>query len=298
MAQINTQQTIDSITHYLDPTHSTYVSFEDALKNKDGDGFCQNGITMCYGHPEGINAITRAYSSLEENIDVKLFAESIAHAINRFATGFSTGQDVLCYPHFLLHGIAKSTLFEIIEQIEANSRIVHEMILVRESLIKRFGDIKKLDDNFCFILSNGQTDDFDGLSFQLFHIDQTLSSLSLLAKAGFFIDVTNNEAIIVNVQGRKNSKEGSKDSIKQNSRLGREYARFASHHEGQEPRVFVLNQLCIFLADIGVKTVRVIRPEEHLMHISEHSGFRTNYDQILEDAGFDIENKIYRVKSL
>ena len=298
MAQIDVPNTAASIASYLGEAGHSRVSFSSALRHSDTSGFGQRGIVMCYDEPEGIGAIARAYSTLKEKPEREVFGKTIADAINRFASFFPEGEHNLCYAHFLLHGIARETLPEVVEQIRTNARIIHEMIAARDTIEEKFGPQKQLEGGLRLQLCRGQTDDFHGLSFQLYHPVQSASDSHPFAKAGFFIDTTNNEAIIVNVQGRKNKLGKSGESLKQDRILGREFARFAHYHSGQEPRVFVLNRLCDFLTDLGIKAARVIRPEEHVMHIGKHPGFHASYDEILKQAGFEMQDVVYRAKVL
>lgn len=298
MAKINVPNTAAFITSRLDPRVLAPCSFGDALEFPNPDNNKGRGITMCYGDPEGIAAITRAYDSLTEEQDINVFGLAVAEAIDQFASFFPEGEHNLCYPHFLLHGIARPTLTEVVEQIRNNARIIIGTLSVRDSIRAQFGKPRLIDGGLSLCIRNGLGDDFDGLSFQLFHPDQPLSDNNPFAKAGFVLDTSINQATVVNLQGRKKQTSEDPMSKKQYRAQGRAFARFPTDHNGLDPRAFVLNHLCEFLGEIGIKTVRAIRPEEHLMHIGKHPGFRANYDEILEIAGFHVQDQVYRLREL
>lgn len=270
------------------------------------------GIVLCYGDDEGMAAIVRAYQNLQVPASEERFAQLIAAEFKAFAGQFPAHDHNLCYAHFLLHGLRQNSAEQVAAKIADNARIIAETGKMEETLLGMSVPECRVQ-GYRFRLERGVTDDYQGISFVLESRNSTLT-LSPLAKAGFFIDATNAQAVVINVQGRKNLhrkpealdtndpriREGHAQRFANYRRAaeeGRMYARFGAA-AGLDPRSYVLTELFGMLKQAGVSEVKVIRPSEHVMHIGNHPGFRAAYESVLHEAGMTRLDSLYYGRKL
>ena len=160
-----------------------------------------------------------------------------------------------------------------------NARIIRESLASRTKVYAKFANHSpQVVDGYHLILEDGVADDFEGLSLQLRRqVDQERRRHDpVFAKVGFYLDTTNKLAYVSNCQGRLVSVDRDPQARRKQRKLGQEYARFG-HLAGNEPRAYVATKLFELLAGMGIEKVRAIRPQEHLMAIGKHPGFRANY---------------------
>lgn len=275
--------------------------FEAALTNRPVDHDWTTklkrpaGLTMCYGDPEGIAAIARSFNQLQQPTSLERFAALVTESLQRFAQNYSEDTHNLCYAHFLLHGLALPSAREVAAKIDDNARIISETSKVQDSFLQQM--LPKIPvDGYVFKLERGDTDDFNGISLQLQSTARSFSNV--FAKVGFFIDTSSSSAIVINVQGRRILNTSDEQFKRQQKEEGRQFARLAARL-GMDPRAYVLTKAFTLLEAFGVKEIRAIRPEEHVMAIGNHRGFRANYRHVLESVGMQpIDDTYYSITRL
>ncbi len=304
MVKIAVSRFADKIKEYLlSPEKFRQEAVVDTLnvidpQSKWGE---RKGITFGYNTGLVMQLLARAYHSLSNGCDTAEFSVQVAQAVQNFAEPFSN-QDNLCYPHFLFHGLVQQNLDGIVEKLECNSRIIHETFGDRNRIMDEHGYVS-IDDGLTLAMSNGATDDFFGIAYLLARKNNLLlsSACGYVAKASFFVDITNKDIYVMTLQGRRfdSSDLVNSHSSREEEKLEaeREYSRIGNVL-GMSPRRFILEKVMDFGRENGFTRIKVIKPEEHPMFIERHKGFLANYEPVIRKAGITEENGCYLEKRI
>ena len=255
----------------------------------------KQGITFGYTGELVMVLLLRAFNRLLEKPSAEAFAERVSKAFQDFARPFP-GEPTMCYPHFLLHGIANQTLEGVAGKIEENSRIIHETIANKGAIVQGVGRVSVQGDLYIDLYS-GLVEDYFGIACVMAKKGASLvsSASNYIAKASFFVDATNGDLYVLTIQGGS-FKDGlgiSLASAEDRLHAGeREYARI-NHTLGMSPRRFVLAKLMEIGKKMGYKKIRVVKPEEHPMFIGHHQGFFGGYELVIRKAGIAINSGCY-----
>jgi hypothetical protein len=237
--------------------------------------------------------IERAYRGLNEQTDVKDFSQAIAKALQTYATPIADG-DYACfpYPYFLLHGLEKPTVSDVVSQLEENARVIHETLVARDQFMEKYGCATYLKQETKMLMEEGSAEDTFGICCYLTRADELQphgTDSSYISKVSFFLDTLNREIIVITIQGQR-IQQGNKER-------SRGFARLA-HNLKMDPRTYILNNIC----EIGRKElyekIRVIRPLVHPMFLDTHEGFMARYEPVILKAGINTENGCYLETSL
>ncbi len=243
------------------------------------------------------------------------FARRVAYRIQEHCRSFD-GSYAVSYAHFLLHGLPRTGIDAVVNKIADNSRIIHETIRERGAWFTRNFEVNLTGpQDYVMHLSLGDSETYHGLSLCMTVLDKDPSE-EFLAKVGFFIDAKNNSAVVLNLQGQRNSKTITPDSNSQNSESeprdlqtdgherhltrrerGREFFK-ATSKLGMDPRTSLLLVLSSFCEQVGLQQIKVVKSKEHPMSIAGHEGFKGNYDHCALEAGFVDSNEVYFEKAL
>jgi hypothetical protein len=286
-------ETVDSVVYGKETSYFDFYQFA-------GIRFGGNtGLVM--------QLLKRAYDGLAVKPDVKEFSQSMTSAMQYFAKLFKEeDRDAhLCYPHFLLHGINKPSLEEAVDKFRNNARIIHETIDVSRELIKKTNHsfMKKWEsgereicENYCNMLYNGLGDDYFGISYCILHSKQITigSGCGYVAKTSFLLDQTNKDLYVILIQGGRFGKEGKESGAEERRRRWNEIQKVT----GKDPRTLVLMKIKELGKELGMKRIRVIKPEHHPMFIEGHKGFTGKYELVIRNAGINIENECYLEEKL
>lgn len=310
MVKINQAAFADQISAYIKNT-ATFdekkveatlnLPFTETLKLNNGETFTRDvhqGIRFGHNTQLVMDLLAQAYRALRVKSNAVVYSQVIANAIQRFAEAFPSG-DNLCYPHFLLHGIKRPTLDEIVQKIDENSRIIYETTTVRQDIIKKQAQMN-IGYGLKIAYDFGHTDDYFGIASILVKEDEKYfsSTSRYISKVSFLIDDTNKELYVITIQGRRPSDRCDKNHkpIKDKQK-GREYARITGRL-GMDPRAFLLSKLAEWSKEHGFKKIKVIKPEYHPMFIEKHEGFLGKYEPVIKQAGVTQENGCYLEASL
>lgn len=261
------------------------IPFEER-KIFDGEPYSsvnRRGITFDYTMQLAMQLIERAYNRLTDGSYIQDYAKAVAKAMQRFARPFPKDEVTMCYPHFLLHGIAQPTLEEVADKINTSGRIIHETLSAGDKLREDYG-VVKFNGNLRLSMSGGCVDDYFGIAYLLAKQDAVLlsSAASYIAKVSFFVDTTNKEIYVITVKGSK-----FKDTNQE-----KEHDRIASGL-GMGTRRFLLEKLKQFGKKKGFKKIKVVKPQEHPMFIEGHKGFLGTYEPVIRKAGITEDNGCY-----
>lgn len=250
------------------------------------------GIRFGHNFPLVFQLSERAFRGLEEKCFPAAFAEQISLSIAAFAKPFEE-RDNLCYPHFLLHGLEKSTAEEVAGKINENSRMIHETRTATRYFLEKYEKKNPLTADLAIGMSMGHTDDFFGLSLVICPTeDSWISSTSgYTAKTSFFIDTTNKSATVMTIQGQRADTKESKKT-REGKIAGRRFARLSAEL-GMDTRAFLLRNLSRLLAEEGYKEIKVIRPSYHPMAIECHEGFLARYEPVIIQSGITHIDECY-----
>ena len=271
---------------------------DETLLSTDSSVTYPDRPAITFGHNSLLvaNVLLHAYRRLTEEVSTNKFASEMADAICNFAQQFPHGE--LCYPHFLLHGVAKPTLEGVVSKIDSNSRIIRETREIRDKTIQLQG-YKDIGHGLKLVMANGCTDDFFGIAYLLARKDEisVSSAVGYVAKTSFFLDRTKRDVYVVTIQGRR---FGSHDPVRKThpseveKRKAKEriYSRIGNIF-GMNPRRYVLTQVMEFGRQRGYARIRVIKPKEHLFAFENHKGFHGNYEPLVRKAGINTESEVY-----
>ena len=283
--------------HKPDDSYENSMAIVEAMRATPLVPFKDNPC-LRLGHNSALvlKLLDRAYTLASSKQDFSEFSRRAGDAIQKFAAPFPN-EDNLAYPHFLLHGLEQPTVEDIISKIEHNGRIMHETIPLRPT----FGFEKPMDlERGLFAkLTWGDTDDYFGISLHLCtsYSDAFAIVPETVAKVGFFLDRTNNEVYVINLQGQRVDKKMVNGVWKRDKEKGKEYARLTSKL-GIDPRVVLLKWLCMYAKEKEYTRIKVIRPTFHPMFIEQHKGFYATYEPVIKQADITQENGCYLEASL
>lgn len=98
---------------------------------------------LCFGaHMELVMILlAHAYRGLRDQTTIGQYARAMAAAMQAFAEPIAVG-DCASFPdpNFLLHGINRTTLAEVVERFVCNGRIIHETIARKDTFIGKYGN--------------------------------------------------------------------------------------------------------------------------------------------------------------
>ncbi|MGV1099090.1 hypothetical protein ACUUL3_06710 [Thiovibrio sp. JS02] len=250
---------------------------------------------LCFGpHIELVMILLRhAYKGLRDRTTSRQYSEAIAAAMQTFAEPIAVGgRASFPDPNFLLHGINRPALADVIERFESNGRIIHETIARKDAFIKKYGDQTHLDQSLKMLVEEGIVEDCFGLCCYITREDESQphgTDKSYIAKVSFFLDDSNKEIYVITIQGQRVHAEDKNRS--------RNYARLTSAL-GMDPRTFVLKKVCELGKAEAYKTIKVIRPAHHPMFLDNHAGFMARYEPIIRQAAINDENGCYLQSAL
>ena len=232
--------------------------------------------------------IDRAYRGLCDQSGVKAFAGAVAKAMQTYAEPLADG-DYACfpYPYFLLHGLNKTTIAEVVLQLEKNSRIMHETLALRTQFMEKLGGPVYLEQNMKMLMEEGAAEDTSGICCYLTRASEQQphgTDCSYIAKVSFFLDTSNNEIIVITIQGQR-IQQGNKARSRNFARLG--------HKLQMDPRAYLLKKICDIGRREAYQRIRVIRPKDHPMYLDKHCGFKARYEPIIRQAGINTECSCY-----
>jgi len=257
----------------------------------------RRGISFGYTAKLVMQLIERAYNHLTEDVDIKDYAIGVANAMARFAHPFPSDQQTMCYPHFLLHGIAQPTLEGVVDKIDSNARIISETLEARERIASDYGH-RRVNGSLHLRMANGLVDDYFGITHILSNGGTAVCHTGFLAQAGFFVDKTNQDLYVLSLQGGRFRTKGDTPEAEQDTKdRKRQYNRI-QNGLGMSPRRFILSDLQDLGRELGHKRIRVVRPEEHPMAIESHDGFFGNYEPVIRKAGITTKNGPYLERKL
>lgn len=240
----------------------------------------------------------RAYQALEDGTEIENFADSVAKAMARFAEPFPDDENNMCYPHFLLHGIARPTLDEVVARVDTSSRIIQETLAQRDHIKARYRRRDVPNDKRGITAGNGGVEDYFGMILTMHDWNGEISRSPFLAQTSFFVDTSNSDVYVMSLQGPKlgtgeETPEATAD-LKERKAL---YDQLGNRI-GMSPRRFMLAELQRFATEEGYRRIRVIHPHQHPMFIESHKGFMASYERVIRKAGITTENECYLERKL
>jgi hypothetical protein len=232
--------------------------------------------------------IDRAYRGLRDQTGAKVFAKAVAKALQTYAEPLADG-DYACfpYPYFLLHGLEKTTMDEVVWQLEENGRVIHDTLAVRAQFMEKYGSSVDLEHHTKMLMEKGATEDTSGICCYLTKASEKQphgTDCSYIAKVCFFLDTKNKEIIVITIQGQR-IQQGNKERSRDFARLG--------HKLRMDPRAYMLKKICEIGRKEVYRKIKVIKPLEHPMFIDNHCGFMARYEPVIREAGINTENGCY-----
>lgn len=232
--------------------------------------------------------LDHAFLGLRDRTTVKAYAEAMAGAMQSFAGPIANGASA-CFPDptFLLHGLRRSALADIVSRFENNGRIIHETLARRDYFLEKYGNAINVGHGIKMLMEEGVADGCFGICAYLVKEDESDphgTDASYIAKVGFFLDTTKEELFVISLQGQR--------VICKQKERSRDFARLSAQLE-MDPRAFVLRKVCDVGRIEGYRRVRVLRPSLHPMFIDQHRGFMARYEPVIRQAGIDEENGCY-----
>lgn len=237
--------------------------------------------------------LDHAYRSLHDHTGRAAYARAISRALQSYAEPLADGA-LACfpYPHFLLHGLDRSTIEEVCGKLVSNGRIIHETLDARPRFMRAHGGPVYLEQDMKMLMEEGAAEDSLGICCYLTRAAEPEphgTDCSYIAKASFFLDTSRREIIIITLQGQRVQKG--------NKSRSREYARLR-HRLKMDPRAYILKKICEIGRKEACLKIRVIRPLEHPMFLDQHPGFMARYEPIVRQAGIATENGCYLERDL
>ena len=234
-----------------------------------------------------------AFLGLRDRTTIKVYADAMAGAMQSFAEPIANGART-CFPDptFLLHGLRRTALVDIVARFEDNGRIIHETLARRDSFMKTHGSGINLGHGIKMLMEEGAAEDSFGICAYLVKEDEENphgTDSSYIAKTSFFLDASNNEIFVISLQGQR--------VMPLQKERSRNYARLSAQLE-MDPRAFVLQQICAIGQGEGYGRIRVVRPSMHPMFLDQHHGFMARYEPVIRQAGIGEENGCYLEASL
>lgn len=306
MAQINQQAFAARIEEYINnPTCFEQEFFDSSLHtvtervplllHQGGKEGLLDLQGLCF--EENIELVmillAHGYRSLQQPASLTAYCVAMAQAMQSFAGPLAIN-DPASYmePHFLLHGLEKTTIAANVAQCEDNGRIIHETLHVRAGYMAKHGCKTLLGNGLQMMMENGFAEDNLGICCFMTKDDEPNphgAGQSYSAKVSFFLDTSHMEITIITIQGQCVSK-GLKNRSRDFARLG------ARLHI--DPRGYLLKKVCEVAQSAGYRRVRVIKPQSHPMTIDQHSGFVARYENLIRELGITQENACYLEASL
>lgn len=234
-----------------------------------------------------------AFLGLRDRTTARVYAKAMAGAMQSFAEPIDNGART-CFPDptFLLHGLRRTILADIVSRFENNGRIIHETLARREGFLNSHSRAVHLGHGIKMLMEEGAAEDCFGICGYLVKEDEENphgTDPSYIAKASFFLDATEKELFVITLQGQR--------VMPLQKGRSRDYARLAARLQ-MDPRAFVLRKVCEVGRAEGYRRVRVVRPAQHPMFLDKHHGFMARYEPIIRQAGIGDENGCYLEASL
>lgn len=237
--------------------------------------------------------LDHAFLGLRDQTSARSYANAMAGAMQSFADPIANGART-CFPDptFLLHGLRRTLLADIVSRFENNGRIIHETLARRASFLESHGGAVNLGHGIKMLMEEGSAEDCFGICAYLVKEDEADphgTDCSYIAKASFFLDASKNELFVISMQGQRvlpAQKERSRDFARLTARLK------------MDPRAFVLRKVREVGRAEGYKRIRVVRPNLHPMFLDQHHGFMARYEPIIREAGIIEENGCYLESNL
>jgi hypothetical protein len=232
--------------------------------------------------------IARSYRSLREQTETRTFARAVARALQTYASPIIDG-DYACfpYPYFLLHGLEKSTIDEVVRKLEENGRIMHETLACRAQFMAKHGGPLYLEQDTKMLMEEGAAEDTSGICSYLTKASEEHphgTDSSYIAKVSFFLDTLNREIIVITIQGQR-VQQGNRERSRGFARL--------THMLQMDPRTYILKNICEIGRQEAYQKIRVIKPHAHPMFLDRHEGFMGRYEPVILQAGINTENDCY-----
>ncbi|MDH3359613.1 MAG: hypothetical protein OEL55_01975 [Desulfobulbaceae bacterium] len=237
--------------------------------------------------------LDHAYLGLRDKTTIRVYADAMAGAMQSFAEPLANGARA-CFPDptFLMHGLRRKVLADIVSRFEDNGRIIHETLARRDSFMDTHGRGINMGHGIKMLMEEGAADDCFGICAYLVKEDEEDphgTDASYIAKTSFYLDASNNEIFVISLQGQR--------VMPMQKERSRNFARLSAQLE-MDPRAFVLQEVCAIVQAEGYGRVRVIRPFMHPMFLDQHNGFMARYEPIIKQAGIVEENGCYLEASL
>ncbi len=232
--------------------------------------------------------LAHAFQGLGDRTTIKAYAEAMAGAMQSFAEPIANGS-LTCFPDptFLMHGLGRATLADIVRRFENNGRIIHETLARRDDFIDSHGRALNLGHGVKMLMEEGAAEDSFGICGYLVREDEEEphgTDISYIAKTSFFLDATKGELFVISLQGQR--------VLSAQKERSRDFARLAARL-AMDPRAFVLRKVCEVARSEGYRRVRVVRPDQHPMFLDRHRGFMARYEPVIHQAGIGEENGCY-----
>ncbi|MDF1578044.1 MAG: hypothetical protein P1P81_06340 [Desulfobulbales bacterium] len=237
--------------------------------------------------------LAHAYEGLEDDTDIKSYSRAISEAIQAFAAPLADGHpNCFLDPSFLLHGLRRLDLAAIVARLLGNGRIIHETLAARADFIAANQGPTPLGNGIQLLMEEGAAEDRGGICCYLTREEETEphgTDDTYIAKASFFLDVTNREITVITVQGQR--------AYASRKNRSRDFARLAARL-ALDPRAYLLRVVAELAGREGFRRIKVIRPAHHPMFIDKHEGFTARYEPVIKAAGIDEENGCYLERGL
>ena len=308
VAIINTENIARLFVSFLEGKE---ISLLDRIIVCEQKGGIQTDSGSCLIHPIFFELLRKKYQIFGSSLRPNDFASRFASVCSTSAEGHP---ELVLFgnPYFLFHGIHR-TENTFLSSVRTNASIMHESYRTRialgRELMKQYRglEFEQIVQSHPFVLLADlpNADDYTG-GIRYFMIGRDWSPTAVVSGIGIFPQHSSRKVYVLPVQGGSftpNKEQKKKDSCAAQKKLKPDKNRIRfwnsfKKEKGEDPRAYILRELCKKLHEQGYGEIFVVKPECHPMTLEGHNGFFGTYGKVIQEAGILQDRGFYYAAEL
>lgn len=287
------------------------ISLLDRIVIYEPECGVQSDSGSCLIHPIFFELLRRTYQNFESSLLPNDFASTFARVCS---TSAKEHPDLVLFgnPYFLFHGTHR-TEEAFLSSVRTNASILHESYRMRialgRELVSKYRGLESeqivQSHPFVLLADLPNADDYTG-GIRYFMIGRDWSPTDVVSSIGIFPQPSGRKVYVLPVQGGSftpNKEQRKKDSCAAQNKLKPDKKRIRfwnsfKQERGEDPRAYILRELCKKLHEQGYGEILVVKPECHPMTLEGHNGFFGTYGLVIQEAGISQDRGFYYAAEL